>query len=260
MMLETTPTNSSPQESGWQPIEISERHPAILQMQQATAGVCGLPWLRPVLVGFDVDSYSTELPTRYGIDEPVSIRASVIKRRAEFFFGRLAAKLALRSWGLGEVVVTIGAAREPCWPVGFRGSISHHGQLAAAVVVPASSCSGAGIDVEPVLDGEHLPVVMGSVVDAAELQILQALAPALELPLALTLAFSAKESFYKAAYSEVGRFFDFSAAAVTGIDPIHGTVRLAVRESLCARFPPGTVVIAHYLKLLNDAVLTVVYY
>jgi enterobactin synthetase component D len=262
-MLETLPNAISSPESQWQTLPsvgISGQHPAILQVQQAAGGLFGLPWLRPVAVGFDIDRYSTELPAKYGIDEPVSIRASVTKRRAEFFFGRLAAKLALRQWGINEAAVTIGTAREPLWPIGFRGSISHHNQLAIAVVVPTSSCSGVGVDVEPVLAVEHLPAVIDSVVDAAELQHLQTLIPAHELPLALTLAFSAKESFYKAAYPEVGRFFDFSAAAITDIDPIHGTVRLVLRESLSSRFPLGKSVIAHYLRLLDGTVLTAVYY
>lgn len=260
-MFEALPNAISSQVSPWHPVsEISGQHPAILQVQQATGGLFGHSGLRPVIVGFDSAHYSAELPARHGIDEPASIRASVIKRRAEFFFGRLAAKLALRQWGLNDASVAIGPAREPCWPAGFRGSISHHNQLAAAVVVPTSFCSGVGIDVEPVLAIEHLPAVIESVVDAAELRHIQTLVPASELPLALTLAFSAKESFYKAAYPEIGRFFDFSAAAVTSIDPISGTIRLALRESLSAHFPAGKSVIAHYLKLPDGTVFTAVYY
>jgi 4'-phosphopantetheinyl transferase EntD len=48
------------------------------------------------------------------------------RRREEFLLGRCAARLALRKAGLRyDLPVLRGSRREPCWPDGFVGSITH---------------------------------------------------------------------------------------------------------------------------------------
>ena len=60
------------------------------------------------------------------------------------------------------------------------------------------------------------------------------------LDLWVTIAFSAKESFYKAAYPTVGRFFDFSAAQVVSVNPGVGRLLLEVVEPLDETFVAGS--------------------
>jgi hypothetical protein len=62
------------------------------------------------------------------------LRNSVPKRQAEFVAGRICAREALTGWGHDNVVVGIGAHREPIWPQGLLGSITHCADYAAAVV------------------------------------------------------------------------------------------------------------------------------
>ena len=55
-------------------------------------------------------------------------------RLAEFRHGRACARLALGRIGAGAHDIPVGASREPIWPTGVVGSISHAGTAAAAVV------------------------------------------------------------------------------------------------------------------------------
>ena len=91
----------------------------------------GLPYY---LAAFRTDHFSAELFSQYAIDYPAHIQASVTKRQVEFFAGRLCARMILDAYGLERHVVATGKQREPLWPEGFVGSITHSGGYAAAIV------------------------------------------------------------------------------------------------------------------------------
>lgn len=98
-----------------------------------------------------------------------------------------------------------------------------------------------GIDVEHVVTGESQDALMTTVVGVVELAYLRSLAPALSLDCGLTIVFSAKESFFKACYPEVGRYFDFDAVDVTLVDPRRQLVELTLHETLSPRLLAGLV-------------------
>ena len=77
-----------------------------------------------------------------GVGRPASIMKAVVKRRAEFFYGRLRAQAPLAALGFNGVTVGTGAMREPLWPEGVIGSITHSGDLAAAIALPARRYRG----------------------------------------------------------------------------------------------------------------------
>jgi 4'-phosphopantetheinyl transferase EntD len=193
---------------------------------------------------------------RCGIDLPKGASRWVNQRRAEYFYGRRAARSALEGLGLGHHQVRIGAHREPCWPRGVVGSISHHVSIAAAVALPASRFRAAGIDIECVLDSTTAYGLCGHVFSLRELALLSRQAGERELNTWLTLVFSAKESFFKAAFPFVQRYFDFDAVELTGINPNEHTLDFTIRDSLCSDFASGDLCTIRYTKLGGETVCT----
>jgi len=188
------------------------------------------------LTSFDTASFNAELFALNGIACPVRVARSVHKRQAEFYFGRLMARHALRGLGIVDAQVSVGASREPVWPSGAIGSISHTHALAAAAVMPLGACKGVGIDIEHVVGDDTSVALKATVVSREELAYLETLVGVLPLNALLTIAFSAKESLFKSAFNEVGRYFDFSAARVAGLDIERGVLSLELTETLCDAF------------------------
>ncbi|WP_435929415.1 enterobactin synthase subunit EntD [Dryocola sp. BD613] len=143
---------------------------------------------------------------------------AVNKRCAEHLAGRIAAVEALRLSGVNDYIPDIGPHRAPCWPPGFTGSITHTDKVALATVIadsPARPC-GIGIDTEIIINAYDAQEIADGIVNAAERERLGACG--LPFPAALTLAFCAKESLFKALYRHVGQYFDFSAAEITAVN------------------------------------------
>lgn len=209
------------------------------------------PTLAVQLIDFSAASFVPTAFAAHALALPAHIERSVRKRQAEYFYGRLAARHALAAAGLPVCDIGTGAERQPLWPAGAIGSITHNGRRAGAVALPASSWHGVGIDIESPATGEQLDSLASLAVDADELRLLDA-----ERERLLPLVFSAKESFYKAAYGAVGRFFDFSAIRVTAIDADRLT--FVVAEPLSPRWCVGTTVQAHWRMLPDGDVLTAV--
>ncbi|MCE9887436.1 enterobactin synthase subunit EntD [Kluyvera intermedia] len=113
------------------------------------------------------------------------------KRQTEHLAGRIAAVHALRAFG-EKGVPGIGERRQPLWPAGLYGSISHCGNTAVAIV----STTPVGIDIEDVFTLQLAETLAREVATDDELSMLRT--SPLPFPLALTLTFSAKESLYKA--------------------------------------------------------------
>lgn len=62
-----------------------------------------------------------------------AVARAIPRRRREFSAGRRAAHRALAALGCPPVAVPMGPFREPLWPEGYNGSISHDGGLALAL-------------------------------------------------------------------------------------------------------------------------------
>lgn len=205
---------------------------------------------------FDIEKFSTEAFASAGIACPPGVARSVHKRQAEFYFGRLAARQALGALDIPGFDIGVGAARQPIWPVGVVGSISHTHTYAAATAMRRGACSGVGIDLEHLAGPDAAAALASTTVDAEELRYLETLVHRLPINTLLTATFSAKESLFKAAFNEVGRYFDFSAARVFLVDPEAGIIRLRLAETLCKAFVEGQVCEIGFCFLGTDVVLT----
>jgi 4'-phosphopantetheinyl transferase EntD len=149
-------------------------------------------------------------------------------RYRDFVRGRRCAHEALRRFDpdLATFPVLIEAnGREPVWPPGVRGSITHCPGYAAAAAANASDYLAVGIDVEPdrALPGR----VRERIVTAAELPGLTELERWFpDGPSWDQLVFCAKEAAYKAWYPVERTWLDFLDAVVT-IDPVRSTFEVA---------------------------------
>lgn len=208
------------------------------------------------LIRYSADDFDPADFEASGIPRPPAICRSVPHRQAEYLHGRRAARHALQILGVPVHNVPTGAHRQPIWPAGVVGSITHSRSLAAAVAARLGPLQAIGIDVEGVAEGSSLQALLEVAIDDAELALLRQIAPALELAALVTLVFSAKESFFKAAYAEVGRYFDFTAVKVTAVDVGHGHLTLELREPLSAVLVPGVVRHASFAFLAEEILFT----
>ncbi|MGR6974782.1 4'-phosphopantetheinyl transferase family protein [Streptomyces cynarae] len=132
-------------------------------------------------------------------------------RMREFAAGRTCARRAMRALGLPAAPVLIGAHREPVWPRGIVGSITHCPGYCAAAVALERDLAAVGIDAEP---HEGLPAGLLQAISApAERTALEDLPSG---PLCWDrVLFSAKESIYKAWFTLTRTWLDFTDVFVT---------------------------------------------
>jgi 4'-phosphopantetheinyl transferase EntD len=147
-------------------------------------------------------------------EEPLVARA-VEKRRREFTAGRTCARRALERLGWTGFPILAGPHREPLWPPGIVGAITHCRGYCAAAVARVADVRSLGIDAE--LRARLPDGVEELVCTEAERR------QASELPGDHwgTLVFSAKESVYKTWYPVAQRWLDYQDAELT-IDPDQG--------------------------------------
>lgn len=150
---------------------------------------------------------------------------AVESRRREFVTARRCARQALVTLGHPASPIRAGAGREPIWPTGVVGSITHCAGYRAAVVARQRDLAGLGIDAEPhdrLPEGVEESVTVPS--ERVHLQQLASLDPAISWD---RLLFSAKESVYKAWYPLTGRWLGFKDAELT-FEPGAGTFRARI--------------------------------
>jgi 4'-phosphopantetheinyl transferase EntD len=163
----------------------------------------------------------------YPQEEAVISRA-VEKRRREFRTVRHCARQALRELGLPPVAVLPGEHREPLWPPGVVGSMTHCAGYRAAALARSRDLLTVGIDAEP---HQRLPPGVLTAIALADEQVrIAELAAAHGAPHWDRILFCAKETVYKAWFPLTRRWLGFRDAAVT-INPAEGTfsARLLVR-------------------------------
>jgi 4'-phosphopantetheinyl transferase EntD len=147
-------------------------------------------------------------------EEPLVARA-VEKRRREFTAGRTCARRALAELGWPDFAILAGPRREPLWPPGVVGAITHCQGYCAAAVARVTDVRSLGIDAElraPLPTG-----VAGLVCTGPELRWVAAL-PDDHWG---TVLFSAKESVYKTWYPIARRWLDYRDAELT-VEPERG--------------------------------------
>lgn len=218
----------------------------------------GSPDLLLHRICFDAAAFTPACFAAQGMALPASLQGAAPKRLGEFLAGRLAAREALCPFGLAGSTVAIGRAREPLWPEGMEGSISHSqlaGQgVALCGVRPAQG--GMGLDLEAWLEADQAAQLWPGIVDEDEWGRLEAGAGAVGLDRAqgLTLVFSAKESLFKALYPRVGRYFDFLDARWLGMTA--QTLTLELKVPLTPTLPAGWRCTLHWQRLPGGVLTT----
>lgn len=167
---------------------------------------------------------------------------AVPARRAEFAAGRRAARAALAALGRPEAEIPVGPHRAPVWPEGISGAITHDRGVALAAVI--TNGGSVGIDLT---EAAPLPEDIRSTV-------LPHPEEAGHAGLEARIAFSAKESLFKALSPRLEAFFGFEAAVfspdiTSGIISLRTTVPLGYLKA-------GTVL--HGLVFMKEADLMTV--
>lgn len=144
-------------------------------------------------------------------DEARHVQKAVRKRAQEFAAGRLCARLLLKEFGIQNFAIEVGAHRQPLWPNGLVGSITHTTGFCAAVAAPKKNLSSLGIDSE--ITGSVRRELWRGICTPAETAWLRSL-PGVEQLAAATLIFSAKEAFYKCQFPLTQERLGFHDVAV----------------------------------------------
>jgi 4'-phosphopantetheinyl transferase EntD len=137
------------------------------------------------------------LPTNHKFSE---------KRLSDFSTGRYSAIKALEQLGFYDVVIRIGKDREPIWPDGVVGSISHSNKLVGAIVAKKSEQISLGLDIEEI--GRVTPDLFDLVFTEKEKSYLSSFTGR-KLEKQSTMIFSVKEAFYKFQHPITKTFLDF---------------------------------------------------
>ncbi len=151
------------------------------------------------------------------------------KRKKEFIAGRLCALNSL--FILNNEFKTappVGENREPIWPSGVVGAISHTRIQAAAIT--SNSLSHLGLDIESIIDSERFNKISSQFIAESERAIIG------DDSYRGTIIFSAKESLFKALYPSVQTFFGFLDAQVIEITESSFTISLLRKDSIFQSF------------------------
>ncbi|WP_197043537.1 4'-phosphopantetheinyl transferase family protein [Saccharothrix sp. NRRL B-16314] len=153
-------------------------------------------------------------------EEEELIAKSVDKRRKEFTTGRHCARTALGALGFPPAPVLPGPKREPIWPEGVVGSITHCTGYRAAAVGRTADVWSIGLDAEP---NQPTPEgVLDAIAVPGELARMPELRASGDKVAWDRLLFSAKETVYKAWFPLARKWLGFEDAEVT-INPDDGT-------------------------------------
>jgi 4'-phosphopantetheinyl transferase EntD len=177
--------------------------------------------------------WGTGTPASLTPSEARVVAAAVPSRRREFAAGRACARAALEELGHHGWSLLPGPRREPLWPDGVVGSISHCAGLAAAAAALSADTLAVGIDVET--DAPLPAAVAQDVMDATEAGWVTRLAVDDPTTPWGRLLFSAKESVYKAWYPLRREWLGFDEAQVEL--STDGTFQARIRRAGTAPFP-----------------------
>ncbi|MGV3346831.1 4'-phosphopantetheinyl transferase [Enterobacteriaceae bacterium LUAb1] len=173
--------------------------------------------IRVCIVEFDVEHFRDTLFLDYMISFTERLSTAVIKRRAEYLAGRIAAQRLLKEEG---VICPVGmqSDRSPHWPSGWTGSITHTDKYAISIIAPKSEGIFLGVDMEK-LNPRVIKNTAEIFLTSAEKINIEI--TGIESHIAFLIAFSAKESLFKALYPLTGNYFGFDAARISAIEKNH---------------------------------------
>ncbi len=133
------------------------------------------------------------------------------KRLKDFSTGRYCARKALANIGCEKAEILMSNDKQPIWPTGHVGSISHSNSLAGAIVSKDSLIRSIGLDIETI--GKIKPEMWRLLYTEAESEFLNTFTGE-ALAYHTTLLFGFKESFYKLQYPLTKTFLNFTDVEV----------------------------------------------
>ena len=159
------------------------------------------------------------------------------KRIGDFAAGRLCARRALAAFGVADFPLLPAPDRQPLWPQGFVGSITHTEGYSAAVVGEALRFRSLGVDAETIasVHEELWPRILGE----AERRRLAGLATPQAREHAAALIFAAKEAFYKCQYAVTQEWLEFEDLQIDSSDFGREAGRFSVRPCRALRLEHG---------------------
>lgn len=186
---------------------------------------------------YHLPRYRPALFDRLEVEMPALLAEAVPKRQAEFLAGRFLGQAALKLFGREPAPIGIGNKREPVWPAGISGSISHsHGICVSMVTLDGDA--KVGVDIEKIEPGAVTDIILKRALEPLEREMIadRQECDGRMLPF---LVFSAKETLFKALYPVVGRHFDFHAARLFE-KPGRDELRLELTRPLHRSLPAGS--------------------
>ncbi|MDB5133123.1 MAG: 4-phosphopantetheinyl transferase [Mucilaginibacter sp.] len=143
--------------------------------------------------------------------EKALIGKAALKRQNDFSTGRHCARKALGRFGASDTEILTGEVKEPLWPAGFVGSISHSKKLTGAIVAKVENIAAVGLDVETIGGINH---DMWDILFTYNEQVFLSTMGDREQALYSTLVFSFKEAFYKLQYPLTKQYVDFKEVGI----------------------------------------------
>lgn len=151
-------------------------------------------------------------PETLRAEEARYVRRAVAKRAGEFAAGRACARRALAELAIADFPLRVGADREPLWPEGITGSITHTAGFCGVVVARTTEAASLGVDAER--RGAVHRRLWRQIATPPEIQWLGTLPAARAADMA-TLLFSAKEAFFKCQFPLTREWLNFSDVSVS---------------------------------------------
>lgn len=203
-----------------------------------------------VIARFDQTRFSDSLFKSLGIDRPDRLDRAVEKRKVEYLAGRATAMAALAATGHAPTQIATGPNREPIWPAGVAGSITHSKGRCAAIVTDQPGTL-VGVDIEDIAGGSSLDAIFKVALQPEETRLIR---ESDAQAVTATLVFSAKETLYKALFPVVQQFFGFDHAELHRA-PGETVLRLRLTKPLKNAVKAGTVFDIGY-RHLDRSVMT----
>ncbi|MBP4049400.1 4'-phosphopantetheinyl transferase superfamily protein [Chromobacterium violaceum] len=194
-----------------------------------------VPGMAAMHCRFRIAAYDDAWFGALGVARPDTLARAVPKRKAEYLAARYLCQLLLAERGLPTAVGS-GQHRQPLWPEGWTGTITHSDETAVVALAPSGEGLMLGLDLERWMSDKTADNVHEGILVPGEREALAGPRP---FPHALTLAFSAKESLFKALYPRVGQYFDFNAAEMTRVDWDAGRFSIRLLKTLAPGLEAG---------------------
>ena len=157
--------------------------------------------------------HSTSNQKLHPAEENYFSQLSSVSRKEHYRSGRICAGEVLSKLGtIGQPVLRDPQTREPLWPEGISGAITHSGNWAAAAAGKTSDVSGIGIDLEDLERQVDFRISRHVCIPEEQKWLQECGEDFLEQN--LKIIFSAKESIFKAFFPYTRTYLHFHDARI----------------------------------------------